>query len=88
MARIFTILFDYEGKTYNAMVGVRETHFHTEYLLNMLDGQLEDQLPSNKLYQSGQGKITFTQSVNHPETSLMQIIAEAVAEHLQLVQRP
>jgi hypothetical protein len=85
MARIFTIFFEHEGSTYNALVGVREVHLHKQYELSILDEPLNQQLPSKKLYVNEAGQLAFMHSHQQPVTSLMKTIIGAVKEHLQLV---
>ncbi|RPD51930.1 hypothetical protein [Paracnuella aquatica] len=85
MARIFTIFFEHENTTYNAMVSVRETHLLTEYILSIPDDRLERQLPSNRLIQLESGELVFVPGQLQPPNLLMQAISKAVAEHLQLV---
>jgi hypothetical protein len=86
MARIFTIFFEHESTTYNAMVSVRDTHLYTEYILSIPDDYLQQQLPSNRLIKTESGELVFVPGQMKPPTLLMQAIAHAVSGHLQLVQ--
>ena len=86
MARIFTIFFDHESTTYNAMVSVRDTQLYTEYILSIPDDYLQQQLPSNRLIKTESGELVFVPGQMQPPSLLMQAIANAVSGHLQFVQ--
>ena len=44
MAHLFSIQFDYQGISHNALVNVRTTPFFTEYHLGMLNEDVLNQL--------------------------------------------
>lgn len=83
MARIFSIQFDYEGIARAAMVTVRSTPFFTEYSINMLDDELMQQLPGNKIVSTAPNHLAFINTSAREATPLMECILNAVANHLQ-----
>lgn len=82
MARIFSIHFTYESIRYNAMVFVRETPFHKEYTLNMLDERLLHLLPSDKIISPEPGQFVFQNSELEEPSELMTQIIKAITEHM------
>lgn len=83
MARIFSIQFDYEGMVHSAMVTVRTTPFFTEYSINMLDEELMQQLPGNKIVSTEPNHLAFMNTSVQEVTPLMDCILTAVSHHLQ-----
>lgn len=83
MARIFSIQFDYEGVVHTAMVSVRTTPFFTEYSINMLDEELMQQLPGNKIVSTAPNQLTFLNTSPREVSPLMECIINAVSYHLQ-----
>lgn len=83
MARIFSIQFDYEGILHSAMVTVRTTPFFTEYSINMLDDELMQQLPGNKIVSTATNQLAFMNTSPKEVSPLMECILTAVANHLQ-----
>jgi hypothetical protein len=83
MARIFSIQFDYEGMVHTAMVTVRTTPFFTEYGISMLDDELMQQLPGNKIVSATPNQLAFMNTSVKEVTPLMECILSAVANHLQ-----
>lgn len=83
MARIFSIQFNYEGIDHSAMVSVRTTPFFTEYSINMLDEELLQQLPGNKIVSNGPGHLAFMNTPAKEVSPLMESILNAMANHLQ-----
>lgn len=85
MARIFSIHFLHTGTTYNAMVSVRTTPFFTEYSINMLDDDIADQLPNNKIISTSKNNFVFSDSTQENNVALMNNILTAVADHMQTI---
>lgn len=85
MARIFSIQFYYGGEAYNAMVSVRTTPFFTEYSINMLDENIADLLPNNKIVSTAKDHFVFSDSARQNEPALMKEIIKAVAGHMQTI---
>lgn len=83
MARIFTIYFDHENDTYNAMVRVREAARHTEFLLKVQDDGLQRQLPSDRLIATESGDLKFVAGAFQQPTQLMRNIKDAVVKYLK-----
>lgn len=83
MARIFSIQFDYEGSVHTAMVSVRTTPFFTEYSINMLDEELMQQLPGNKIVSTESNHLAFLNTSPREVSPLMESILNAVSHHLQ-----
>ena len=83
MARIFSIQFNYEGIDHSAMVTVRDTPFFTEYSINMLDDELLQQLPGNKIISNSPSHLAFMNTQAKEVSPLMECILLAVANHLQ-----
>jgi hypothetical protein len=82
MARIFSIQFDYEGMVHSAMVTVRTTPFFTEYSINMLDDELMQQLPGNKIVSTNSATLAFMNTSPKEVSPLMACILNAVSHHL------
>jgi hypothetical protein len=83
MARIFSINFMHEGITYNAMVSVRTTPFFTEYIINMLDEEIKELLPNNKIISTSKDHFVFSDSTRENSPELMEQIIQAVSHHMQ-----
>ena len=86
MARIFSIQFFYNSALQNAMIAVRETPFHTEYKLTMLDDNLMDLLPSDKIISPAPGSFFFANTLIKDYTDLMKDIINAISNHIHSVQ--
>ena len=83
MGRIFSIDFDYEGIGHTAMVSVRTTPFFTEYSISMLNEEIMQQLPGNKIVSTGPNQLFFMNSDTGEQSPLMDAILNAVSVHLQ-----
>jgi hypothetical protein len=83
MARIFSIQFDYDGVPQTAMVSVRDTPFFTEYTISMLNEEVLQQLPGNKIISTAPQYFTFLNTPVLEQTPLMEAIINAVSQHLQ-----
>jgi hypothetical protein len=84
MARIFSIQFDFEGIVHSAMISVHTTPFFTEYSINMLDEELMQQLPGNKIVSTDPNHLAFMNTPAIEASPLMKCILHAVANHLQV----
>lgn len=85
MARIFSIQFTYESVLHHAMISVRATPFFMEYTVAMLDESIASQLPNNKIISAAKDNYVFSDSAEENAPALMQVIIQAVAEHLQTI---
>ena len=65
------------------MISVRNTPFFTEYSINMLDDELMELLPDNKLISSEPNQLKFMNIRNEEQSPLMESIIHAVSNHLQ-----
>jgi hypothetical protein len=83
MARIFSIHFDYEGIGHTAMVSVRTTPFFTEYSISMLNEEIMQQLPGNKIVSTAPNQFFFMNTEAGEQSPLMGTILKAVSAHLQ-----
>jgi hypothetical protein len=81
MARIFSINFLFNGETETAMVTVRDTAFFTEYTLTMMNEDLEQALPGNRIIGNTSHKLFF-ENTGGETTALMAVILNAVEEHV------
>lgn len=84
MARIFNIYFNYNNRSYNAVVSVKTTPFLTEYILSNFDEDLLELLPSNKILSTGADHFVFQNATQNYSMELMKEIIRAVAEHLEV----
>lgn len=82
MARIFSIYFTYNNKTYNAIVSVRATPFFTEYTLNF-DEELMQLLPGNKIISTSSEHFIFQHASSQESNALMKELIRAVSQHSQ-----
>ena len=82
MARIFNIYFEYGNRQYNAVVSVRPTPFHTEYVLNNFNDELLSLLPGNRILSRGPAHFVFPNADSESSQELMDAIIRAVAEHM------
>lgn len=83
MARLFSIQFDYQDISYNAMVMVRTTPFFTEYHLGMLDEEVLKQLPDNRILSSSPVHFVFASHNSNASKDLMNQIIRSIADHVQ-----
>jgi len=83
MARLFTIQFDYQGNSYNAMVTVRTTPFFTEYHLGMLDEEVLKQLPDNRILSSSPAHFVFANHNSNSPKDLMKEIIRSISDHVE-----
>lgn len=65
------------------MVTVRTTPFFTEYSINMLDEDLMQQLPGNKIVSTEPNHLAFKNTPAKDASPLMECILSAVSHHLQ-----
>ena len=65
------------------MVSVRTTPFFTEYSISMMDEELLQQLPGNKIVATAPNQLSFLNSRAEDQSPLMSAILTAVAHHLQ-----
>lgn len=65
------------------MVSVRTTPFFTEYSINMLDEELMQQLPGNKIVSTDSNHLAFMNTSAREASPLMECILNAVSQHLQ-----
>ena len=86
MARIFNIYFEHEAVQYSALISMRTTPFFTEYMLGMMDENLMDRLPGNKIISTAPDHFLFPNAGPLHSRSLMNDIIRAVAGHLTAVQ--
>lgn len=70
----------------NAMISVRETPFHTEYRITMLDADLNDLLPSDKIISPSPGTFFFANTLIKDYSEVMKDIIRAIASHIHSVQ--
>lgn len=68
------------------MLAVRETPFHVEYKITMMDSDLMDLLPSDKIISPAPGTFFFANTLIKDYTDLMKTIIEAVSNHIHSVQ--
>ncbi len=83
MARLFTIQFDYQGNSYNAMVTVRTTPFFTEYHLGMLDEEVLKQLPDSRILSSSPAHFVFANHNSNSPKDLMKEIIRSISDHVE-----
>jgi hypothetical protein len=81
MARIFSISFLHEGRQLTAMVAMRPTPFATEYTISMLEDELMEALPGNKVLSAAPDQFAFAHQNGHT-TPLMRSIMQAISEHV------
>jgi hypothetical protein len=86
MARIFSIQFFYKDALQNAMISVRQTPFHTEYRITMVDGDLLNELPADKIISTTQGHFVFANTLIQNYTQLMKEIIKAISGHIHSLQ--
>ena len=86
MARIFNISFPFNNVTYSAMVTSRSTPFFTEYVINMIDDQLLNSLPGNKIVAVEPDELKFLNVTKEHSAELMKEIILAVKERIKSVQ--
>lgn len=86
MARIFSISFTYTNNDCHAIVSVKKNPFFTEYEVNLMDNELSDGLPSNKIISSAAGQYSFLNVSTDAYTPLMQDILTAIATHVQALE--
>ena len=86
MARIFSIQFLHKDVLQNAMISVRETPFHTEYRITMLDDSLADLLPSDKIISPAPGTFFFANTLIKDYSEVMKNIIRAISSHIHSVQ--
>lgn len=65
------------------MVTVRTTPFFSEYTINMLNEELLEQLPGNKIISTGPSHFAFQFTRAKEQSPLMECIISAVTNHLQ-----
>ncbi len=82
MARIFNIYFEFNNQQHNAVVSVRPTPFHTEYILNNFNDELLSLLPGNRILSRGPEHFVFSNAAGEGSRELMDAIIRAVAEHM------
>ena len=85
MARIFSIYFEHETVQYSALITMRSTPFFTEYVLGMMDENLMELLPGNKIISTAADHFLFPNAEPIHSRSLMNDIISAVAGHLTTV---
>jgi hypothetical protein len=83
MARLFSINFYYKGTMHNAMVTVRTTPFFTEYQLSMLDEEVLNQLPDNRILSSSPAHFVFASQNSNASKDLMNEMIQSIADHVQ-----
>jgi hypothetical protein len=83
MARLFSINFYYEGTSHNALVTVKTTPFFTEYELSMLDENVLNQLPDNRILSSSPSHFVFASHNPHASKDLMNEIIQSISDHVQ-----
>ena len=83
MARLFSIQFYYQGINYNALVTVRPTPFFTEYHLSMLDENILNQLPDNRILSSSPTHFVFAGHSLNASKVLMNEMIRSIADHVQ-----
>lgn len=86
MARIFSIQFFYDGILQNAMITVRETPFHSEYKISMLDNDLMLQLLSDKIISTSKSNFAFANVLVQNYNDLMREIIKAISLHVHSLQ--
>ena len=86
MARIFSIQFLHKDILQNAMVSVRETPFHKEYRITMLDDNIADLLPSDKIISPAPGTFFFANTLLKDYSELMKDIIRAISMHIHSIQ--
>jgi hypothetical protein len=85
MARLFSINFYYNGNAQTAMVTVRKTPFFTEYQLGMLDEEVLNQLPDNRILSSSPLHFVFASHNSNASKELMNEIIRSIADHVQAI---
>ena len=65
------------------MIAVRPTPFATEYTITMAHEDLLEALPSQKILSTETGSFAFVNHTSEAPTSLMKVILQALAEHVQ-----
>ncbi len=83
MARLFTINFNFEGCMHNALVTVKTTPFFTEYQLSMLDEEILNQLPDNRILSSSPAHFVFASHNTKASKDLMDEMIRTIADHMQ-----
>ena len=86
MARIFSIQFLHNDVLQNALVSVRETPFHIEYRVTMMDSNLAPLLPSDKIISPAPGTFFFANTVLKDYSELMKDIITAISRHIHSIQ--
>ncbi len=87
MAHLFSIQFDYQGISHNALVNVRTTPFFTEYHLGMLNEDVLNQLPGNKILSSSPVHYVFANHRSTASKQLMNEIIGAISEYVHATQK-
>lgn len=68
------------------MIAVRETPFHTEYKITMLDHNVMDMLPADKIISPAPGTFFFANTLIKDYSALMKEIIQAISRHIHSVQ--
>ena len=85
MARIFSISFVYDDIQYSALVDVRVDSRYTEYNISLLNTELSQYLPGNKIISSAPGHFAFLNADTGNEVLMNQII-KAISDHIHSLQ--
>lgn len=62
---------------------MRPTPFATEYTISMLEDDLMDALPGNRILSAEPGKFVFAHHNGVSPTTLQQSVLRAISEHVQ-----
>ena len=85
MTRIFSISFVYDDIQYSALVDVRVDSCYTEYNISLLNTELSQYLPGNKIISSAPGQFAFLNADTGNEMLMNQII-KAISDHIHSFQ--
>ncbi len=83
MARLFSINFYYNGTSHNALVTVRTTPYFTQYELSMLDEEVLNQLPDNRILSTSPEHFIFASDSSNASKDLMNEMIRSIADHVQ-----
>lgn len=86
MARIFSIEFFYNDAPHHALINVRKTPFHTEYMITLQSNEFDHLLLSDKIVSLQPGTFLFANVPQQEYNDIMKKILAAVADHIQLLQ--
>ncbi|MBD0332670.1 MAG: hypothetical protein ICV66_08440 [Chitinophagaceae bacterium] len=86
MARIFSISFLYNGMPHNAMISVQTTPSYKEFHISMMDEDLAELLPQNKIISIEPDHYVFKHPCIDNKKDLMEILLDTVSKHMQTIQ--